>query len=402
MSTFTGLQQQASRRRRRLATDDLELLAEFGTEIHADDDSDEPAEPEFCAVRSDELLPRMVFRKLWKQSLLVAAVVLLGMIAVALDQSFAANFVATAEATPRLQDGLAGIYLLVSGQLALLIGWIRSRSAVDFNGRYRWWKWLSALLIVSGIVWLTNSQHTLPVLVAELARPLIGGVTAARGTLVIVPMLALGSLVIVRIVPDMSRCRTSQALFCLGLLLLTARFALKSSAAGLTISPSELTTVLLSAATCLVAAMLLHSRYVLFVSNDPPVAARKPAAKPARLSETDAPQLPAAANSGPAKVPADSTPQAPAAQSAVPQKKNAATKVAAPKVAAPKIAAPKAASQKPPAAATSGAAPVNAAASAAKDSAKKADSKPTADEVAAVESPARQSRKSKKKRRRAA
>jgi len=165
---------------------------------------------------------------------------------------------------------LSGTFLIIAGQLSLLIGWIRSRSTVDFSGRYRCWKWLSGCLIVIGGLWVTNIQDALPQLAQLIAEPVIGSIGAARRTLVVVPVAALGIWVLSRVVPDMGRNRWAQAVFSLGVLSAIGRLLLSWSATSGSYSSTVLDGVLLSATGLTVISLLLHTRFVLYICNDPP------------------------------------------------------------------------------------------------------------------------------------
>jgi len=258
------------RRRRLLHSHDTEeLLAEF--EALAPGAAPAVACEVTVAVPDRQLLTRMVSSQLWKHGLLILGIALLGATAIWGEIYKPDTLRDLADSRqPRVSKGLAGAFLIVSGQFALLIAWIRSRSSVDFSGRYRCWKWLAGCLISIGALWVTNFQNSLPQLARLFIEPVIGGVGAARHTLVVVPLAALSVWVLSRVVPDMGRSRWTQALFCLGVFTALGRLLLSYGTSMSEVSDAELDGVLLLATGLLVCSLLLHTRFVLYISKDPP------------------------------------------------------------------------------------------------------------------------------------
>jgi hypothetical protein len=81
-------------------------------------------------------------------------------------------------------------------------------------------------------------------------------------------------LVPVQVLRDMSRCAASR-LFLVGAILLTiVRFMLVYNSGSVSISLLTLDLLLILAALSVFASMLLHCRFVAFISNAPPVARR--------------------------------------------------------------------------------------------------------------------------------
>ena len=260
------------RRRRRIVQDADELLAEFEQLAPDRRPAREPVATTAPADQSDHrILTKLISGRIWKLNGLLLVVVLAACGAVWAEFRHHHVLKIAGEAgTPRISSGLAGIFVLLTGQLALLIGWIRSESAVDFNGRYRWWKWLAAILVTVGVVWIANIQHTLPLLAQAIAEPVLGSISAARRTLVVVPVASIGILVLSRVIPDMGRNRFAQILFTTGLLIAAVRLLL---AYGPTVEPLPAPlpdTVLLTAAAMLICSLVLHTRFVLYICNDPP------------------------------------------------------------------------------------------------------------------------------------
>ena len=257
------------RRRRLINNHDDDLLAEFQT--LSPNHTPAPRSETTVSDRERQLLNRVISGHLWKHSLILLTLVMLAVTIIwteivqpqVLQQLAGTN-------QPRLSTGLAGSFLVLAGQLALLIGWIRSRSTVDFSGRYRCWKWLAGCLIAIGGLWITNFQDSLPQLAQLAAEPIIGSIGAARRTLVVVPIASLTIWVLSRVVPDMSRNRWSQTIFCIGIIVAIGRLLLSYGTQPTSVAQSVLDAILLSATGLLVCSLLLHARFVLYISKDPP------------------------------------------------------------------------------------------------------------------------------------
>ncbi len=258
-------------RRRRLLqqNDEIDLLAEFES-LRAGASAD-PA-PQVTLENPDRfLIGRLISPRRWKHGLVLAGTVLLTA-AVAFSEmrrvwltSVPASAWAAGASRP-----LAGIFMLLAGQLALLIGWVRSRSPVDFSGRYRCWKWLAAFLAVSGVLWITGWHGLLPDLACLAVEPLIGPVGAGRAVLVVVPAAALSLGILIRIIPDMGRNRWTQFLVCVAAVQ-AGIWVLSGHHFQNTESPQIVAdAVLLLASGTILSALLLHARFVLYVSKDPP------------------------------------------------------------------------------------------------------------------------------------
>lgn len=263
-------QSTASRRRRLLTSQDSDdLLAEF----EALTPQTQTAEPLNVTITAPDrhILQRMISGHLWKHAVLIATVTIIAALAIwseNLEMASLQELAATSQ--PRISKGLAGALLLVSGQLCLMIGWIRSRSSVDYNGRYRCWKWLSGLLVLTGGLWITNVQDSLPQVAQLFAEPVIGFIGAARRTIVVVPLAAVSLWILSRVIPDMGRNRWSQAVFSIGVMAAVARLVLSYSPDFTAIPPTALDGLLLSASVLMMCSLLLHTRFVLYISKDPP------------------------------------------------------------------------------------------------------------------------------------
>jgi len=284
--------QSSNGRRRRLLNQqgDDELLAEF--EAFAVQPKISSAPEATIASADRNILTRMISSQLWKHVVLVTSILVLAVSAVVgeiYQPDLLRNLADSNQ--PRLSKGFAGGFLLIAGQLSLLIAWIRSGSTVDFSGRYRCWKWLSVFLTGIGVLWITNFQNSLPQLAQLFAQPLIGEVGAARNTLVVVPLAAVSLWVLSRVIPDMGRNRWSQAVFCVGVVAGVARLLLAYDPSPNPSSVAVLDSVLLTSSGLIISALLLHARFVMYISKDPPERRTAKETAPARsTSEADVPK----------------------------------------------------------------------------------------------------------------
>ena len=262
---FAGATDLADRRRRRLANEDpfaepsghhavsgLEAISLCGA-APTDVDS--------------QLLRRIISPRLWKHGVLLLAIASAFVAIIVVNQTRARDFGTDLSLVTR---SFTGCLLLVSAQLALLIGWLRSRSAVDFQGRYRWWKWFALGLGCVSVLILTDTFAAMPQLASSALEPLTGRIHAARNTLVVVPTVAFWSIVLVRVVPDMSRNFWNQSLLVVAGLTTAVRMMLAFGSLNSTIPSASLDAMVCGASVLTFAAMLLHCRFVAYVSNGPP------------------------------------------------------------------------------------------------------------------------------------
>ena len=266
---FAGTQNQAGRRRRRLVSVDPEPAALV--------DCVEATGPGAGAVdhsavlhtpQQFSMLPRVVSPRLWKHVGLLSLLLAASMIAVWWEHR------TTVLGASSVTRGIVGLFILLSAQLAWMISWIRSRSEVDFQGRYRCWRWFAVTASVLAVTVLTDTYSLVPDLVAAILAPMTGAIKAARPALVLVTLVPVAVLVPVQVLRDMSRCAASR-LFLVGAILLTiVRFMLVYNSNNVSISLLTLDMLLVLAALSVFASMLLHCRFVAFISNAPPVTKR--------------------------------------------------------------------------------------------------------------------------------
>ena len=278
---FAGAHNQAGRRRRWLASVDPEPVGRVDANeaiVVADRSVERSAI--LYTPQQFSMLPRVISPRLWKH---VVALTVLSMASVAgVWWEHQAGFADTHSIT----RGIVGIFILLAAQLAWVISWIRSCSEVDFQGRYRCWKWFAVTASALAVMVLTDTYALVPDLVATVLAPITGAIKAARPAVVLVTLVPVAILVPVRVLRDMSRCVWSRV-FLVGAILLTiVRFMLVYGAAGASISLLTLNLLLVTTALSVFASMLLHCRFVAFISNAPPVSKRSKANRTPAVQET--------------------------------------------------------------------------------------------------------------------
>lgn len=166
---------------------------------------------------------------------------------------------------------LGGILLLVSAQIAALIGWIRSRSPEDFDGRYRVWSWVAAAWFLFGVAVLTGAPQAL----SATMEWRFGVFLWQQPTLTwLVPSYVVALSMLWCLHRDMLGCRISLTLLALA--------GLSAALAGLCSlqlldDPDRLlgAAAMLSTQTLIFLSMLVHARFVLYETNDPPPLRRR-------------------------------------------------------------------------------------------------------------------------------
>ena len=281
-SVFAAAGQSADRRRRLIAHDgaiqDVELLREFGIVLEAE----LPVETPVNRI-GERLIGRLISHRLWKHVTIVLAVLLTscGLAFFVLSSHAKPHFNGSVSEqfdsqlrTAALQSvfGLTTILLVLSGQMALLIGWLRSHSSIDFDGRYRSWYRLSWFLLSLSVFSISGTSAVVTHLLAALLQPATGTITAARPALLFVPLVSTGMLIAWRLVPDMGRNRLSQILFLAAIGMAATCLTSLAPRLAVMLPPLAHAAGILLAASILFSACLLHCRFVAHINNDPPVA----------------------------------------------------------------------------------------------------------------------------------
>lgn len=148
---FAGSRSTGERRRRRLAVNG------DGSGADAANSGEEKSLPdcvpaEFCAA--SPWIPRSPW-KLWSLTAFIMTALVSLQYMVFYTPTFRPELSDAltpliAGENPRLVSYLKIVFWTLSGQLAMLIGWHRAQSRLDFRGRYRIWPWAAALLFLSG------------------------------------------------------------------------------------------------------------------------------------------------------------------------------------------------------------------------------------------------------------
>lgn len=231
-------------------------------------------------------LPRLVAPELWKIALLfltivaaVTALIVYGSRAQAGTSTLPAEVNALLDISySSVLPWSLSLLLVLSGQLTLIIGWARSQSPSDFAGHYRIWKWVGGLCWAIALCLPTGAHVALSATLYHYwSVQFWQQVTLGWLLPTYVACLSLFWLV----QRDMRRCWFSRSL-----LFLAGGAALAHVAHQLQVfaAPHPLFASLTSAAAvaCLFGSLLFHTRFVIYISADPPVARRAAAKKPAR------------------------------------------------------------------------------------------------------------------------
>lgn len=296
VSAFGGSTSSLERRRRLMTLEERavsdEILRDFGIVV-----PEASSEPTPTGPVGERFLPRLISRHLWKHWAFLIPIGLLliglsrGLVMSSSDLSgpSSGSGPSSQMLVGRIADGCAGILFLLTAQLCLVIGWMRSQSSVDFRGHYRAWRWASAICGIAAILSLTGTLSSLPDLVAASVEPMTGRLAASRLTLVLVPAVLLLVPILFRLIPDLGRCRTSQAFMVLGLGALVSGVGIHVNRTA-AIHPAAIQILFLSGSFFVFAASLLHARFVMYISHDPPARRIRKPTTAARSAESDAQQ----------------------------------------------------------------------------------------------------------------
>lgn len=181
---------------------------------------------------------------------------------------------------PRLIHYLEIVFWTLAGQLALLVGWHRAHSRLDFRGRYRIWPWAAVLMFVCGACSATSLHANAGLVVhqtvkrTEAIQPI--GLNDRTGEQLAWMVPAIGLLLPTWLFLDRDIRRSLAAIMlmrlaavmlvaCMGLGLYGQRFLPAEQ-----VSQIKILCGLFGAAT-LAVAMWVQGWYVAYVTPDPPV-----------------------------------------------------------------------------------------------------------------------------------
>ena len=275
---FSGSANAADRRRRRLLTEiDPEFDLSDAT-INSNQYECAADIAPFPMLSRDRLIRRVISPRLWKH-VAVAVVLTLTPIVYAFvtwPSSSSSNIPDHALLASRLEAlrGLSGLKLFAAAEFCLVIAWVRSASAVDFRGRYRWWRWMAVGLFAASLTLLTGVSPWITDLTAQGLEPLFGRIDAARPALILVPSGACLAFVLRRLIPDMGRCRPAQSLLVISTLLLAVRAFAGARQHSATVM-FHLSTLELLISGLMLSAFQLHARFVIHVNPNPPLAVQR-------------------------------------------------------------------------------------------------------------------------------
>ncbi len=172
------------------------------------------------------------------------------------------------------ESRLVGCYvsgaLFLSAQLALLIGWLRSQSMRDFDGRYRGW----TVCAIAGFAAAFAVQTGAGLAWSETASWMLRGDFWKKGALAwLVPADLSGLIALKFLAREMRGSRWGQALLWPAALLFAACTGL-TLAPDLNVAPIELriveSAIAMAAAWSLFSSLLFHARHVIYISVEPP------------------------------------------------------------------------------------------------------------------------------------
>lgn len=182
------------RHRRRMMLDaDSNTVATSRTQNSSSDELDRAATADLSLS-----LSRVVPRALWQAWTLgiMAGVGLLGSVVAwsiseqaSLTGSMLADLIAPM--ADRLRRGTGAAAWFLSAQLCLLVWWVRSRSRVDYAGRFHVWGWSAAGFLTASVLCLTDAHR----IVAQLVVwPFVGATSNSTAVLAVwlLPSLVVG------------------------------------------------------------------------------------------------------------------------------------------------------------------------------------------------------------------
>lgn len=224
-------------------------------------------------------LPQIVPQALWKCWALgvASAIGFLGLLGAwhLAEQASASGSVPGDLLAPfldRLLLGTGALAWLIAGQLCCLAWWVRSRSPVDYGGRFYAWGWTAAGFFVASLLCLTDAHRLIATLVSwSVAGSVMdsAGVTA----LWLLPLLVGGLVLWANLGAEFRNDLSSRVLHSLGAVCALTLLGLELwNARTGQAEDWELVSRLLLASLqwCHLMSVWLHVRHVVHVSADPP------------------------------------------------------------------------------------------------------------------------------------
>ena len=224
-------------------------------------------------------LPQVVPQALWKCWAfgIASAIAFLGLLSAwhFAEQASAAGSVPGDLLAPflnRLLLGSGAVAWLIAGQLCCLAWWVRSRSRVDYGGRFYAWGWTAAGFFTASLLCLTDAHRLVAALVSWSVA---GTVTDSAGTtaLWLLPLLVAGLVLWANLGAEFRNDFASRVLHSVGALCALTLIGLELwNARTSNAEDWEFVSRLLLASLqwCHLMSVWLHVRHVVHVSADPP------------------------------------------------------------------------------------------------------------------------------------
>ncbi|MFO0977018.1 MAG: hypothetical protein U0996_11510 [Planctomycetaceae bacterium] len=268
MSVTASGSRPVDRRRRMMALEPEQGPSEVDAMVETPSVPMHRADAAFEGLSRDRLIRRIITPRLWKLVLLGSTITLAPLLLLLIDAFGSMSLPVGRFLNSSLPAAFSGIELLLAAQLSWLIACVRSASAVDYRGGYRSWKRLSWFLGGVAVLILSHSaDQSADQLAATVAR-YVGTLQSARPALLLVPSLAVLAWILRTVIPDMGRCRPAQALLsigtAIGLVYVVLSIRRQPDAEALSAG------IPLMASGVVLSALLLHTRYVIYVNPNPP------------------------------------------------------------------------------------------------------------------------------------
>ncbi len=274
---FAGSRTLDERRRRRLATNESDRIPAASAE---NPPQNSPAETNPRKARLGQFpIRKVISPKAWKIALAGVLAGLMGLMILAAGATSTPDPAMMGPGWQRLMDAnggsLARLYraglLMMSGQLAFLIWWGRSRSLRDFEGQYRIWLWAAATMMFAGWGLLGNWHWAFSETVCRLWSARF---PQREVVCWLFPSALVAGLIWRKLHADMRECKSSFLLLWLAAMACLAAgiFRLGIDRTGWPSSTKQLAGAGLQMLACvsLFASLLAHARYVIHISAEPP------------------------------------------------------------------------------------------------------------------------------------
>ncbi|MBC7819900.1 MAG: hypothetical protein IAG10_23705 [Planctomycetaceae bacterium] len=172
----------------------------------------------------------------------------------------------------RLLLGSGAVAWLIAAQLCCLAWWVRSRSRVDYGGRFYAWGWTAAGFFTASLLCLTDAHRLVAALVLWSVA---GSVTDSAGmtALWLLPLLVAGLVLWANLGAEFRNDFASRVLHALGAVCALTLIGLElwNSRTGNTEDWEFVSRLLLASLQwCHLMSVWLHVRHVVHVSADPP------------------------------------------------------------------------------------------------------------------------------------